>query len=41
MYLSPKLASETHTVRVRVTGTKNTASTGPVISIDHAEIWTN
>jgi GH43 family beta-xylosidase len=38
-YLSPKLAYGTHTIRVRVTGERNTASTGPVISVDRAEIW--
>lgn len=40
-YLSPKLAYGTHTVRVRVTGNKNAASNGTVISIDRAEIWTS
>ncbi|GAA2525281.1 glycoside hydrolase family 43 protein [Winogradskya humida] len=40
-YLSPKLAYGTHTVRVRVTGEKNAASTAANISIDRAEIWTS
>lgn len=40
-YVSPKLAAGTHTVRVRVTGDKNAASTGTVVSLDRAEIWTN
>ncbi|WP_305788379.1 glycoside hydrolase family 43 protein [Symbioplanes lichenis] len=38
-WLSPKLAYGTHTVRVRVTGERASASTGTVISIDRAEIW--
>ncbi|MEU4245549.1 glycoside hydrolase family 43 protein [Actinoplanes sp. NPDC026619] len=40
-YLTPKLANGTHTVRVRVTGTKSSASTGTVVSLDRAEIWAN
>ncbi|WP_045744926.1 glycoside hydrolase family 43 protein [Actinoplanes rectilineatus] len=40
-YLTPKLAYGTHTVRVRVTGTKSSASAGTVVSLDRAEIWTN
>ncbi|GAA3635159.1 family 43 glycosylhydrolase [Kineosporia mesophila] len=40
-YLSPKLGSGTHTVKVRVTGDKNAASAGTTISIDRAEVWTN
>ncbi|WP_232323896.1 glycoside hydrolase family 43 protein [Catenuloplanes japonicus] len=39
-YLSPKLAHGTHTVRVRVTGEKNTASSGTTVSLDRAEVWT-
>lgn len=40
-YLSPKLAHGRHTVKVRVTGEKNAASNGTVVSIDRAEVWTN
>lgn len=40
-YVSPELPYGTHTLRVRVTGTKNPASGSTVISIDRAEIYTN
>ncbi|MBL7257571.1 glycoside hydrolase family 43 protein [Paractinoplanes lichenicola] len=38
-YLTPKLPYGVHTVRVRVTGERNAASSGAVISIDRAEVW--
>jgi hypothetical protein len=41
MFTTAKLASGTHTVKVRVTGTKNAASSGTYISIDRAEVWTS
>ena len=39
MFTTAKLAKGTHTVKVRVTGTKNAASSGTYISIDRAEVW--
>lgn len=39
-YLSPRLAYGNHTLRVRVTGEKNAASSGTFVSIDRAEVWT-
>ena len=38
-WLSPKLFSGNHTVRVRVTGTRNSASTGITISADRLELY--
>jgi hypothetical protein len=41
VYTSPPLAAATHTVTVRVTGTKNTNSTGTVVPADRADIITS
>jgi cellulase (glycosyl hydrolase family 5) len=38
VYSSPPLASGQHTVRVRVTGSKNASSTGTVVTADRADI---
>ena len=40
-YFTPRLGYGTHTVQVRVTGEKNSASQAANISIDRAEVWTN
>ena len=40
-YFTPKLGHGTHTVRVRVTGEKHSASQDAHISIDRAEVWTD
>ncbi|MDT0407084.1 hydrolase, partial [Streptomyces sp. DSM 41635] len=39
-YLSPKLASGRHTLRVRVTGEHNASSQGSFVSVDRAEVYT-
>lgn len=41
VYTSPPLAATTHTVTVRVTGTRNTNSTGTVVPADRADIVTS
>ena len=41
VYVSPRLPSGRHTLRVRVTGDKSGASAGVAISIDRAEVHTN
>jgi hypothetical protein len=41
VYVSPHLGYGTHTLRARVTGDKNPASSGGSISIDRAEVYTN
>lgn len=41
VYTSPPLAAGTHTVTVRVTGTRNTNSTGTVVPADRADIVTS
>jgi len=38
VYTSPRLATGPHTVTVRVTGTKNTNSTGTVVPADRADV---
>jgi hypothetical protein len=38
MYTSPTLSSGSHTVKVRLTGTKNAASSGTYITVDRADI---
>lgn len=38
-YLSPKLAAGGHTLRVRVTGTKNGSASWTAVSIDRADVW--
>lgn len=40
-YVSPELPSGRHTVRVRVTGTKNASSGAAYISVDRAEVYSN
>jgi hypothetical protein len=39
MYTTPTLAAGPHTLRVRVTGDKNPASTSTVISLDRIEVY--
>ena len=39
MYISPALPSGPHTLKVRVTGDKNPASTSAVISLDRIEVY--
>ncbi|TDW60786.1 glycoside hydrolase family 43 protein [Kribbella pratensis] len=39
MYISPTLAPGAHTLKVRVTGDKNPASTSTVISLDRIEVY--
>jgi len=39
VWSSPSLAAGAHTLRVRVTGNKNTASTGYTIPADRVDIW--
>ncbi|GGI45857.1 hypothetical protein GCM10008018_14220 [Paenibacillus marchantiophytorum] len=38
LFVSPILSSGAHTIKVRVTGTKNSQATGTAISVDRAEI---
>jgi len=38
LYTTPTLSSGTHTVKVRVTGSKNSASTGAVVTVDRIDI---
>ena len=38
VYTSPVLTNGAHTVRIRVTGTKNAASTGLVVTADRADV---
>ncbi|WP_163508845.1 glycoside hydrolase family 43 protein [Fodinicola acaciae] len=38
-YVSPRLAAGSHTLRVRVTGDKDGASSGTLVEIDRAEIY--
>ncbi|MFJ5592734.1 family 43 glycosylhydrolase [Streptomyces noursei] len=40
-YLSPRLPSGKHTLRVRVTGEHGAPSTGSFVSVDRAEVYTN
>jgi beta-glucanase (GH16 family) len=39
VYTSPVLASGTHTLKVRVTGTKNAGSSGYAVTADRADVW--
>ena len=39
VWTSPVLASGTHTMKIRVTGTKNTSSTGYYATVDRADIY--
>jgi GH43 family beta-xylosidase len=39
IYVSPTLANGPHTLKIRVTGDKNTASTNTVISLDRIEVY--
>src|SRR6266545_1422672 len=41
VYISPPLVAAAHTVSVRVTGTKNTNSTGTVVTADRADVVTS
>jgi GH43 family beta-xylosidase len=41
VYVSPHVSYGAHTLKVRVTGDKNPASSGTAISIDRAEVYTN
>ncbi|MGI5439924.1 family 43 glycosylhydrolase [Streptomyces shenzhenensis] len=40
-YLSPRLASGTHTLRIRVTGEHSASSTASFVSVDRAEVYTD
>ncbi|MFE6887465.1 family 43 glycosylhydrolase [Streptomyces sp. NPDC057694] len=40
-YLSPRLTSGPHTLRVRVTGEHSAASSGSFVSVDRAEVYTD
>ncbi|MET8556234.1 family 43 glycosylhydrolase [Streptomyces sp. NPDC004959] len=40
-YLSPRLPSGKHTLRVRVTGDRDGQSGAAFVSVDRAEVWTN
>jgi GH43 family beta-xylosidase len=40
-YLSPRLPSGPHTLRIRVTGEHNTSSTASFVSVDRAEVYTD
>jgi hypothetical protein len=39
VYLRPQLPTGQHILRLRVTGERNAASTGPTVSVDRAEIY--
>jgi beta-glucanase (GH16 family) len=39
VYTSPILPNATHTLKVRVTGTKNASSTGYSVTADRADVW--
>ncbi len=39
LYISPTLAAGAHTLKIRVTGDKNPASTSTVISVDRVEVY--
>jgi hypothetical protein len=39
VYVSPTLPAGPHTLKVRVTGSKNTSSSNTVISLDRIEVY--
>lgn len=41
VWSSPSLSYGTHTLRLRVTGSKNTASTGTAVPLDRVDVWSS